>query len=74
MWPTDTLRLPSLAGQYVGSIGLAVQPEARGKAAKRPAAPDAVFGYPATWPAGPWVVPLFWLAVALVAWLLQLCG
>jgi len=23
--------------------------------------------YPASWPAGPWVVPLFWLTVLLLA-------
>jgi hypothetical protein len=29
------------------------------------------YGYPASWPAGPWVVPLFWLAVLALV-LLQL--
>jgi hypothetical protein len=26
-----------------------------------------VFGYPEGWPAGPWIVPLFWIAVLLAA-------
>jgi hypothetical protein len=33
-----------------------------------------VFGYPATWPAGPWILPLFWFTVLLGAWLLRWLG
>jgi hypothetical protein len=33
-----------------------------------------VLGYPATWPAGPWIVPLFWLMALHGAWLLQWLG
>lgn len=28
-------------------------------------AAHGVFGYPEVWPAGPWIVPLFWIAVLL---------
>jgi hypothetical protein len=31
-------------------------------------------GYPASWPAGPWVLPLFWLIVAVLALLLRAIG
>jgi hypothetical protein len=30
-----------------------------------------VYGYPDYWPAGPWVVPLFWLIVMLLAFALH---
>jgi hypothetical protein len=35
--------------------------------ADRHVMPCPVFGYPAGWPAGPWIVPLFWIAVLLGA-------
>jgi hypothetical protein len=33
-----------------------------------------VSGYPASWPAGPWVVPLFWLTVLALVLLLWFLG
>jgi hypothetical protein len=36
--------------------------------------PCAVLGYPAGWPAGPWIVPLFWIAVLLGAIALRSVG
>jgi hypothetical protein len=33
-----------------------------------------VLGYPAGWPAGPWVVPLFWLTVVIATGLVRWLG
>jgi hypothetical protein len=35
---------------------------------------EGVLGYPASWPAGPWFVPLFWLTVVVLALLLRSLG
>lgn len=33
-----------------------------------------VLGYPASWPAGPWVLPLFWLTLVVLALLQRAIG
>jgi hypothetical protein len=43
----------------------ATQRQDRPRLADRHVMPCPVFGYPAGWPAGPWIVPLFWIAVLL---------
>jgi len=71
MWQVNTHPLPNRAGKYDASTRRQVRrsTKAGGQAAGR-----GVLGYPATWPAGPWVVPLFWLLAVLGAWLLRLFG
>jgi len=63
--------LPYRAGTNSASIRRPVRPKA--KAVDRALNPG-VLGYPVTWPAGPWVVPLFWLLAVLGAWLLHWLG
>jgi hypothetical protein len=50
------------------------QRQDRPRLAERHAMPCAVLGYPAGWPAGPWTVPLFWIAVLLGALALRSVG
>lgn len=52
----------------------AAQHDGHLRAADGRAAAGEVLGYPAGWPAGPWVVPLFWLAVLLGVWLWRWVG
>jgi hypothetical protein len=71
MWQVNTHPLPSRAGRYDASIRRHARRSAK---ANDRAVSHGVLGYPATWPAGPWVVPLFWLLAVFGAWLLRLFG
>jgi hypothetical protein len=69
MWQANTPALLDPAGKYDVSIRRHARrsPETDERATNR-----GVLGYPATWPAGAWVVPLFWLLAVLGTWLLRL--
>jgi HAMP domain-containing protein len=67
---TRTGPLPGLAGRSDGSTWCGRHDDST-RASEWHASRHDVFGYPASWPAGPWIVLLFWLAVAVGAWLLQ---
>jgi hypothetical protein len=62
----DSDELFDLAGDSTTSAppGRSAPPAAFG----RPEADISdVFGYSSSWPAGPWVIPVFWLTVVLLA-------
>src|SRR5262245_47849196 len=46
-------------------IRIQVEPQASSNSSRR-----AILGYPASWPAGPWIVPLFWLTAVTLALLM----
>jgi hypothetical protein len=71
MWRKNLQRLH---GRSVGYAGSALARPPTRPAARQPAAEWAAFGYPPRWPAGPWVVPMFWVVVALGTWLLRALG
>jgi hypothetical protein len=68
----------SLAGRPASpanKLGATRDPSARHAvpipASRQPSMSGGAFGYPEGWPAGPWIVPLFWLATVCGAWLLH---
>jgi hypothetical protein len=74
MWLNDTPHLHGLAGRYGGSTPCATQREIKPYTARQIPAHHEVFGYPAAWPAGPWMLPLFWVVVLCGAWVLRSLG
>jgi hypothetical protein len=62
--------LRNLAGRYDASVRPGARLDGISAGDRRTTRFD-VFGYPAAWPAGPWIVPLFWLSVLLGTWLLR---
>jgi hypothetical protein len=72
MWFSDTQRSPPGAQASGGSILIRWPRDDRSDLDRsHPTAQPHVMGYPAHWPAGWWVVPLFWGMALLLAFALH---